>query len=86
MGENIKHLEGLRDSMELNITDKGGGVKLLISYKSHAALFLIPSDYRCSRAVPCTYSVPRVYWPCCLPFGVTAAYGKPHMLSAFQFI
>ncbi len=31
MNENIKHLEGLRDNMELNISDKEGGKVCILS-------------------------------------------------------
>ncbi len=31
MNENIKHLEGLRDNMELNISDKEGGTVCILS-------------------------------------------------------
>jgi hypothetical protein len=31
MNENIKHLEGLRDNMELNISDKEGGQVCILS-------------------------------------------------------
>jgi hypothetical protein len=32
MNENIKHLEGLRDNMELNISDKEGGQVCILSH------------------------------------------------------
>ncbi len=42
MNENIKHLEGLRDNMELNISDKEGGKVCNISRET-----IVSNLFRC---------------------------------------
>ncbi len=54
MNENIKHLEGLRDNMELNISDKEGGQVCILSRGTIrvSSLFLcLLSCYSCVHSI-----------------------------------
>jgi hypothetical protein len=47
MNENIKHLEGLRDNMELNISDKEGGQVCILSLGKSLSPVFFSALYPC---------------------------------------